>query len=64
MFAIGKCNGDSVGYHRREKTSFGCKTYIKHFTKRQINSVQVNVNGKSTPLMKEEFECAIDRCGL
>ena len=24
----------------------------------------MNVNGKSTPLMKEEFECAIDRCGL
>ena len=24
----------------------------------------MNVNSKSTPLMKEEFECAIDRCGL
>ena len=34
MFAIGKFTGISVGNNRRKKTSFGPKTYIKHFTKR------------------------------
>ena len=34
MFAIGKFTGNIVGYNRRKKTSFGPKTYIKHFTKR------------------------------
>ena len=26
--------------------------------------LQVNAHSKTAPLMKEEFECAIDRCGL